>query len=126
MAIFETDAANGRLKLLASMGIEPGPYQEVSIGEGPIGRAASTGERLIRSDGGSSTEDGDAALTACIPLKIGGHVIGVLAVFRLLPHKRRLDSIDLDLFDVLAAHAAGALLLTRLYAQSDGMVGVSA
>lgn len=126
MAIFEADAANGRLKLLASMGIEPGPYQEVSIGEGPIGRAASTGERLIRSDGGSSTEDGDAALTACIPLKIGGHVIGVLAVFRLLPHKRRLDSIDLDLFDVLAAHAAGALLLTRLYAQSDGMVGVSA
>jgi hypothetical protein len=49
----------------------------------------------------------------------------VLAVFRLLPHKGRLDAIDIDLFDVLAAHAASALLFTRLYAASDGMVGAN-
>ena len=126
MAIFETDAAHGRLTLLASMGIEPGPYQEVTIGEGAIGRAAATGERLIRQEGGSLTEDGDAALTACIPLNVAGRVVGVLAVFRLLPHKGRLDAIDIDLFDVLAAHAASALLFTRLYAASDGMVGAPA
>jgi GAF domain-containing protein len=126
MAIFETDAAQGRLTLLASMGIEPGPYQEVTIGEGAIGRAAATGERLIRQEGGSLTEDGDAALTACIPLNVAGRVVGVLAVFRLLPHKGSLDAIDIDLFDVLAAHAASALLFTRLYAASDGMVGAPA
>jgi GAF domain-containing protein len=126
MAIFETDAAHGRLTLLASTGIEPGAYQEVYIGEGAIGRAAATGERLIRQEGGSPTEDGDAALTACIPLKVAGRVVGVLAVFRLLPHKRGLDAIDIDLFDVLAAHAASALLFTRLYAGSDGMVGATA
>jgi GAF domain-containing protein len=126
LAIFETDAAHGRLTLLASTGIEPGPYQEVYIGDGAIGRAASTGERLIRQEGGSLTEDGDAALTACIPLKVADRVVGVLAVFRLLPHKGRLDSIDIDLFDVLAAHAASALLFTRLYAASDGIVGATA
>ena len=126
MAIFETDASNGRLMLLASTGIEPGPYQEVNVGEGAIGRAAATGERLIRPEGGSLSEDGDASLTACIPLKVAGRVVGVLAVFRLLPHKGRLDAIDLDLFDVLAAHAASALLFTRLYAASDGMVGATA
>jgi len=126
MAIFETDASNGRLMLLASTGIEPGPYQEVYVGEGAIGRAAATGERLVRPEGGSLSEDGDASLTACIPLKVAGRVVGVLAVFRLLPHKGRLDAIDLDLFDVLAAHAASALLFTRLYAASDGMVGASA
>jgi GAF domain-containing protein len=126
MAIFETDATHGRLTLLASLGIEPGLYQEVFIGEGAIGRAAATGERLIRREGGSLTEDGDAALTACIPLKVAGRVVGVLAVFRLLPHKGHLDTIDIDLFDVLAAHAASALLFTRLYAASDGMVGATA
>ncbi len=126
LAIFETDAAHGRLTLLASTGIEPGPYQEIYIGDGAIGRAAATGERLIRQDGGSLTEDGDAALTACIPLKVAGRVVGVLAVFRLLPHKGRLDAIDIDLFDVLAAHAASALLFTRLYAASDGIVGATA
>jgi GAF domain-containing protein len=126
MAIFETDASNGRLTLLASTGIEPGAYQEVHVGEGAIGRAAATGERLIRPEGGSPTEDGDGSLTACIPLNVAGRVVGVLAVFRLLPHKGRLDAIDLDLFDVLAAHAASALLFTRLYAASDGMVGAPA
>jgi len=126
MAIFETDSARGRLTLLASIGIEPGPYQEIGLGEGAIGRAAATGERVIRNEGGSLTEDGDAALTACIPLKVAGRIVGVLAVFRLLPHKGALDAIDIDLFDVLAAHAASALLFTRLYAASDGMVGATA
>ena len=126
MAIFETDAIHGRLTLLASMGIEPGPYQDIALGAGAIGRAAATGERLIRQQGGSLTEDGDAALTACIPLKVAGRIVGVLAVFRLLPHKGWLDAIDIDLFDVLAAHAASALLFTRLYAASDGMVGATA
>ena len=126
LAIFEVDAAHSRLTLLASTGIEPRTYQEVHLGEGAIGRAAATGERLIRQEGGSLTEDGDAALTACIPLKVAGRVVGVLAVFRLLPHKGRLDAIDIDLFDVLAAHAASALLFTRLYAASDGIVGATA
>jgi len=126
MAIFETDAARGRMTLLASMGIEPGAYQEISIGEGAIGRAAATGERLIRQEGGSLTDDADAALTACIPLTVAGRVVGVLAVFRLLPHKGRLDAIDIDLFDVLAAHAASALLFTRLYPASDGIGGATA
>jgi GAF domain-containing protein len=126
MAIFEIDAAHGGLTLLASMGIEPGPYQDIALGAGAIGRAAATGERLIRQQGGSLTEDGDAALTACIPLKVAGRIVGVLAVFRLLPHKGWLDAIDIDLFDVLAAHAASALLFTRLYAASDGMVGATA
>jgi GAF domain-containing protein len=126
MAIFEIDAAHRRLTLLASFGIEPGRYQGISLGDGAIGRVAATGERLIRQDGGSLTEDGDAALTACIPLKVAGRVVGVLAVFRLLPHKGRLDAIDIDLFDVLAAHAASALLFTRLYAASDGMIGATA
>ena len=126
MAIFETDPVHGRLTLLASTGIEPGAYQEVAIGEGAIGRAAASGERLIRQEGGSLTEDGDASLTACIPLNVAGRVVGVLAVFRLLPHKGTLDTVDIDLFDVLAAHAASALLFTRLYAASDGMVGATA
>jgi GAF domain-containing protein len=126
MAIFETDVEHGRLMLLASTGIEPGSYQDIYVGEGAIGRAAATGERLIRSEGGSLSEEGDAALTACIPLKVAGRVVGVLAVFRLLPHKLRLDAIDIDLFDVLAAHAASALLFTRLYAASDGIVGATA
>ena len=124
MAIFETDPEHRRLKLLASQGIEPGRYQEVGLGEGLIGKAATTGEAVIRQDGSSAEAEGDEAITACIPMKIGRRVLGVIAIFRLLPHKGGLNSVDLDLLDLLSTHAAVALLFTRLYSEMDHPIGV--
>ena len=124
MAIFETDLEHQRLKLLASQGIEPGQYQEVYLGEGLIGTAATNGEAVIRPEGGSAERDGDDAITACIPMKIGQRVLGVIAIFRLLPHKGGLNSVDLDLLDLLSTHAAIALLFTRLYGEMDRPIGV--
>lgn len=124
MAIFETDPEHRRLKLLASQGIEPGHYQQVHLGQGLIGKAATTGEAVIRQDGASAEAEGDEAITACIPMKIGTRVLGVIAIFRLLPHKGGLNSVDLDLLDLLSTHAAVALLFTRLYSEMDHPIGV--
>ena len=124
MAIFEVDCDHRRLNLLASQGIEPGRYQQVDLGQGLIGTAASTGESVIRTEGGSVDRQGDDAITACIPMKIGQRVLGVIAIFRLLPHKGGLNSVDLDLLDLLSTHAAVALLFTRLYSEMDHPVGV--
>jgi GAF domain-containing protein len=124
MAIFEVDGDHRRLNLLASQGIEPGRYQQVDLGQGLIGTAASTGESVIRTEGGSVDRQGDDAITACIPMKIGQRVRGVIAIFRLLPHKGGLNSVDLELLDLLSTHAAVALLFTRLYSEMDHPVGV--
>ena len=124
LAIFEIDPAHRCLKLLASQGIEPGHYQEVRLGDGLIGKAAITGEPVIRHEGGAAEAAGDEAITACIPMKIGQRVLGVIAVFRLLPHKGGLNAVDLDLLDLLSTHAAIALLFTRLYGEMDHPVGV--
>ena len=124
MAIFETDSQHRRLKLLASQGIEPGQYQAVYLGDGVIGTAATTGEAVIRHEGASAEAEGDEAITACIPMKIGQRVLGVIAIFRLLPHKGGLNSVDLDLLDLLSTHAAVALLFTRLYGEMDHPIGV--
>ena len=124
MAIFEVDPDHRGLNLLASQGIEPGRYQQVALGEGLIGIAASTGEAVIRTEGGSVDRQGDDAITACMPMKLGQRVLGVIAVFRLLPHKGGLNSVDLDLLDLLSTHAAVALLFTRLYSEMDHPVGV--
>jgi len=125
MAIFDVDASQGRLRLLASEGIDPGPYQDVRIGHGAIGTAALSGEPLIRHEGGSVDGTGDDTLTACIPLKLDERVVAVLAIFRLLPQKGRLDASDLDLFDALTAHVGTALVFTRLYSSSGGASGAS-
>jgi GAF domain-containing protein len=79
---------------------------------------------VIRTEGGSVDRQGDDAITACIPMKIGQRVLGVIAIFRLLPHKGGLNSVDLDLLDLLSTHAAVALLFTRLYSEMDHPVGV--
>lgn len=124
MAIFEVDRDHRRLNLLASQGIEPGRYRITTLGDGLIGTSASTGEAVIRKEGGSLEREGDDAITACIPMKIGQRVLGVIAIFRLLPHKGGLNSVDLDLLDLLSTHAAVALLFTRLYSEMDHPVGV--
>ena len=124
MAIFEVDRDHRQLNLLASQGIEPGRYRSTTLGEGLIGTSASTGEAVIRKEGGSLEREGDDAITACIPMKIGQRVLGVIAIFRLLPHKGGLNSVDLDLLDLLSTHAAVALLFTRLYSEMDHPVGV--
>jgi len=124
MAIFEVDRDHRHVNLLASQGVETGRYQQVRLGDGIIGTSASTGEAVIRTQGGSVDGQGDDAITACIPMKIGQRVLGVIAIFRLLPHKGGLTSVDLDLLDLLSTHAAVALLFTRLYSEMEHPVGV--
>jgi len=53
-------------------------------------------------------------LTACIPLKIDGAVTGLVVIRHLLPHKPGLEPLDLELFDLLATHAAMALYTSAL------------
>jgi hypothetical protein len=43
-----------------------------------------------------------------------------VAVFRLLPQKRRFEPLDFELFKLLGAHAATALVGARLYARIAG------
>jgi GAF domain-containing protein len=44
-----------------------------------------------------------------VPLVLNGESIGAIAVFRLLAHKPEFEPLDLELFDLLASHAAVAL-----------------
>lgn len=126
MAIFETDEARGRLTLLASLGINAAAYQNLRIGEGPIGTVALTGELMLRNDGEAAQAKTKQTPLACIPLRLDGRVAGVLVIFTLLPQKSGLEDVDLDLFEVLAAHAASALLFARLYSETGSESGVHA
>jgi GAF domain-containing protein len=64
---------------------------------------------VVDSTDGKAVEK-KSGLTACIPLVLDGHVIGAIAVFRLLDQKEsKLAPLDFELFDLLATHAASAL-----------------
>ena len=100
IAIFELTPGADTLTLIASTGIDAEQYRSIALGLGPIGEAARTGQRSV-------AEQSD--VTACIPLRLGTSVRGVIAIFRMLPQKPALEPVDLQMFDLLSTHAAMAL-----------------
>lgn len=58
------------------------------------------------------------APVACVPLKLGERVTGIIAIQSLLCHKERLDLLDFELCDLLATHAGHALYACSLHERS--------
>jgi hypothetical protein len=112
MAIFEPSGHPEALSLAVSLNVECGP--EVPLDGGPISRVARTGKPWFTGDGAPGVQS-DPRLTACIPLKLGDKVTGVLAIYRLLPQKPGLEPIDRELFELLSVQAATALYCTALH-----------
>ena len=123
LGIFELNQKKSALSLVASFGIEPEHFQGISLGSGLIGRVAKTGEMYLAGEGNrNGPSGGEANLTACIPLRVGDKIIGVIAIFRLLQQKPGLEAVDRELFDLLATHAGMALYCTGLHTRAG--VGV--
>lgn len=81
-------------------------------GEGPEGFAALTGQPIF----GEEAAEGPRA---CVPLMIKDRVVGVIAIYSLLSHKHGLSLLDHKLLELLAGHAASALISSKLYSMAD-------
>jgi hypothetical protein len=119
VAIFEYPEGGPALVLSASTGIEREAYAAIPRGHGVIGRCVETGDTWIVGEDAAERPRApeEAALSACIPLKLDGRVSGAIALFRLLPQKHGIEALDRELFDLLATHAATALYCATLHAQ---------
>ncbi len=121
-AILLLDEKTNELKAIASEGGDVMPGIEklsTRLGEGIMGQVARTGESYyINQDveGGHITLDKPLA---AVPLKIKDHVIGLIAIYRLLQQKDAFTAVDYELFSLLAAHAATAIFSSKLYSQSE-------
>lgn len=113
-AIFER-AGEDRLRMIEWFDEPPHAFREVRFGEGIIGQVAATGQSFV-----SNGEQGrSVGMTACVPLQVDGHVLGAIAIFRLLPQKHdALEAIDQELLGLLASQAGMALYCTQLHEQS--------
>jgi hypothetical protein len=117
LAIFEIDDESGKLILVDSLGIDPDDLARVTLKESRIEEAAGvlqevveTGQRYVVESGDGKALEQNSGLTACVPLVLDDKVIGAIAVFRLLDQKEsKLTTLDFELFDLLATHAAAAL-----------------
>ena len=114
--IFVADKRTGELSPVAWEG-------SFAVGEGEpppwdaevLDRVARTGQPWFAPHGGRR----QGTPLACVPLTIKKEVVGVIAIFALLAHKTGLAALDMEILNLLAAHAATAIVSSRLHADSE-------
>jgi transcriptional regulator with GAF, ATPase, and Fis domain len=114
------DEKTNELSIVAQEGMGPEARASIKLGEGIIGKAAKSGEAYYREGDPTSLKGVDYTHPlVCIPLKIKEHVIGVIAIYKLLVQKQEFSNVDYELFSMLAGHAATAIFSSKLYSQSE-------
>ena len=98
-----------------SAGVEEETLRQLALGEGLMGRAAHEGASQFRDRRPAAPLLAyEKNLTACIALKLDKEIIGVVAIFRLLPQKAGLEWVDLELLKFLEMYGAIAAQLQHL------------
>jgi nitrate/nitrite-specific signal transduction histidine kinase len=109
-SIFMVDEGINELVLMGGeLGSRSFNKGRISVGQGIEGQVAASG-KIYRAE--SQTESGGLI---CVPLKIKEEMIGVICIYKLLDHKKGFTSLDYELLNLLAGHAATALLSSKLY-----------
>ncbi len=117
LLVLDRDKKN--LLVLAGEGIrERLPKESLPVGEGIIGDVARTGESFYFVPKSEAEKRAHLPL-ATLPLKLGGQTVGVVVIYRLLGHKPNFSPIDHQILELVAAHAASALVSARLHSTMD-------
>jgi GAF domain-containing protein len=128
-AVYVADEKKRILVPISSDGVELDVLPRVHLAdaaEPPKGGGALL-ERVFLT-GVPHIEEGDVSHSgldfpaACLPMRIEDRTMGVIAVYELLPQKERFVAVDFELFKMLAAHAATALVGAMLYASEGGKI----
>lgn len=120
LAIYVADPDRDAVVPIASEGVPPSSLHAVRGGEGAIGEAYSTGRaQWVEGDSTSGTVERPAA---CIPLRLADQPAGVIVVFATFEQKPSFVDVDFELFKLLGAHAAWAIVASRLFAQHGARI----
>ena len=114
-AVMMLDEKTGLLSAVAAEGVEPGEVPPESLGAGPAGRAAMSGEIYFSGKGAG----GPGNPKVCIPLRMRDRIIGVIVIYSLFSQKDELTEVDNELFSMLAGQAATAIFASSMYAASE-------
>ena len=115
IAIFDYLPSGQNFSLAWSWGVETDALQPFLCGAGMFGRAVQQGmSQFLERQAETALLPYERNLTACIVLKSSREVVGVIAIFGLLPQKSGLEWSDYELLKFLETYAAVALQFHRL------------
>jgi hypothetical protein len=115
VAVFDYCPSDETFSLAWSWGVEPVAMQLFTSGAGMFGRAVREGASQFRE---RQLENlllpFENHLTACVLLKSSHEVVGIIAIFGLLPQKNCLEWTDYELIKFLETYATIAIQFQRL------------
>jgi hypothetical protein len=115
VAIFEYCPADETFSLAWSWGVELATMQLFKSGAGMFGRAVRQGASQFQERQPENILlPFEKHLTACVLLKSSHEVVGIVAIFGLLPQKNRLEWADYELLKFLETYATVAIQFQRL------------
>jgi GAF domain-containing protein len=127
LADFDGAGAARTLVPVASEGMDRNRPAKLTVGtldsvgdgaDGMIERVYLTGVPHVVE--GLFTDAEVAVPAACLPMRVDDRAIGVIVIHTVLPQKDRFVAVDLELFKMLGAHAAAALVGAQLFTAADG------
>ncbi|HKV62819.1 MAG TPA: GAF domain-containing protein [Candidatus Acidoferrum sp.] len=115
IAVFDFHPAEQNFSLAWSSGVEAAALQPFFCGAGMFGRVVQQGVSQYRErQPEAALLPYEKSLTACVILKSSGEIVGVIAIFGLLPQKSILEWADFELLKFLETYGAVAIKFQRL------------
>lgn len=125
-AIYLVSDDRTELVAIASEGVNPEAIARVPLGEGPLAETFRSG-RLHMGSSPDTSRGTFADPAAIVPMQLDGRTVGIIAIFGTLSQKTEFIHVDNELFKLLGAQAAPALVNARLFADAGRKVpGVQA
>lgn len=121
-AVYLVDDDKRQIVPICSEGVNQSDLRRIALDKNSaVGRAVeSSSAEWVEGDATRGTIDAPAAT---IPMLLHGRSIGVIAVFATFEQKPSFVDVDFELFKLLGAHAASALVASRLFAEHGAKVG---
>ncbi|MBK8255353.1 MAG: GAF domain-containing protein [Polyangiaceae bacterium] len=120
-AVYFVSDDKTELLAIASEGVHPDQVARVPLTDGPLAEVFRSGRLQL----GSSPDTSKGTLqdpAAIVPMQLDGRTVGIIAIFGTLPQKTELINVDYELFKLLGAQAAPALVNARLFADAGRKV----
>jgi GAF domain len=115
--VYLVDEQQQRLMLIAHEGDDPNSAT-IPIDNDIIGNCATGGDPFVAQTNAELTVSNGEPM-ACIPMKVGDKVMGVIVIDKLLIQKDGFEAVDHELFELLGGHAATAIYGSHLFSISE-------
>jgi len=125
-AVYMVSDDKTELLAIASEGVNPDAIARIPIADGPLSDTFRSG-RLYTGTAADTSKGSFADPAAVVPMQLDGRTVGIIAIFGTLTQKTEFIHVDNELFKLLGAQAAPALVNARLFADAGRKVpGVQA